>query len=108
MSVFLIAEVEVTDPSWVPDYAQTVHKIAGQYGGKYLARSGNIAVLEGPERNCTLVALIQFPSAKHVDTFVNSPDYQPFARARQAGSRSALYTIDDTDIASTIPYLAGA
>ncbi len=108
MSVFMIAEVEVTDPSWLPEYANTVHKIVGQYGGKYLSRSGNIAMLEGQARNCTLVALIQFPTAKHVNAFLNSPDYQPFARSRQAGSRSHVYTVDDTDLASTISYLPGA
>ena len=47
MSVFLIAEIKVTDDSWVADYAAKVHPIVEKHGGKYLSRSGNVTVLEG-------------------------------------------------------------
>ena len=47
MSVFLIAEIKVTDDSWVADYAAKVHPIVEKHGVKYLSRSGNtlIAIL---------------------------------------------------------------
>ena len=47
MTVYLIAEIKVTDDNWVPDYAAKVHPIVEKHGGKYLSRSGNIKVLEG-------------------------------------------------------------
>ncbi|WP_223252128.1 DUF1330 domain-containing protein [Paracoccus mutanolyticus] len=31
MTVYLIAEVKVTDDAWVPDYAARVHEIAVQF-----------------------------------------------------------------------------
>jgi uncharacterized protein (DUF1330 family) len=105
MSVFLIAEVKVTNDAWIPEYAANVHRIVEKHGGKYLSRSGNITAIEGSKKDLSLVALIQFPSASAVDAFLNDAEYQPFGKARQAGSISNFYTIDDTDIAGAIPYL---
>ena len=47
MSVYLIADVKVTDDSWIPDYAANVHDIVRKHGGKYLSRSANITNIEG-------------------------------------------------------------
>ena len=42
MTMYLIANIEVTDDSWVPGYAEHVHDIVHKHGGKYLSRSANI------------------------------------------------------------------
>jgi uncharacterized protein (DUF1330 family) len=105
MAAFLIADVKLTDDSWVPSYAAVVHDIAARHGGRYLARSGNIETIEGEGLDTTLVALIQFPDRASLDAFVNDPDYAPYAKARQEGSVSRFHVIDDTDLAGAIPYL---
>jgi uncharacterized protein (DUF1330 family) len=105
MSVFLIADIKVTDGAWVPDYAANVHKLVARHGGKYLSRSGNITVLEGSAPDRTLVALLSFPSRAALEGFAADPAYAPFAKARQAGSVSTFTMIDDTDIAGAIDYL---
>jgi uncharacterized protein (DUF1330 family) len=105
MTVYLIAEVKVTDDAWIPDYAANVHDLVRNHGGKYLSRSGNITMLEGEGLGTTLVALIEFPTMEKVQGFVNDPTYTKYREARQAGSISRLQVIDDTDIAGTIPYL---
>lgn len=105
MTAFLIAEVKITDDSWVPDYAARVHDIAAKHGGRYLSRSGSIETLEGDSTDETLIALIQFPDRAAAHAFANDPDYAPFGKARQGGSVSHFRVIDDTDLAGTIPYL---
>ena len=105
MAAYLVAHVKITDESWIPEYAQRVHEIAAKHGGKYLARSANIKALEGDAPDATLVALVEFPSMGAVEAFVNDPEYARFAKARQGGSNSRLYMIDDTDVAGAIPYL---
>jgi len=105
MTAFLIADVTVTDDSWIPDYAAKVHDIAAKHGGRYLARSGNITTIEGDPLESTLVALIEFPSRDALDAFVADPEYAPYKMARQEGSISRFHVIDNTDIAGTIPYL---
>lgn len=105
MPVYVIADVKVTDEKWIPEYAAAVHDIVHKHGGKYLARSGNIKVLEGKPLDTTLIAILQFPSTESVESFVNDPEYARFAKERQGGSESRFQLIDDTDIAGTIPYL---
>ncbi len=105
MTVYVIADVTVTDEGWIPDYAANVHDIVHKHGGKYLSRSGNITTVEGEPLESTLVALLEFPSMDAVQAFAGDPEYAPFAKARQDGSVSRLHVIDDTDAAGSIPYL---
>ena len=106
MTVYVIADVKITDDKWVPAYAASVHDIVHKHGGKYLSRSGNVKTLEGKPLDTTLIALVQFPSAEAAEAFVSDPEYAPHAKARQDGSDSRFQLIDDTDLAGTIPYLA--
>ena len=105
MTVYLIADVKVTDDKWVPSYAASVHDLVHKHGGKYLSRSGNVTILEGKPLDTTLIALLEFPSADAVRAFITDPEYAPYAAARQAGSESRFQLIDDTDLAGTISYL---
>lgn len=105
MTVYVIADIKVTDDSWVPNYAANVHDIVHKHGGKYLSRSANITTVEGEPLDTTLIAVLQFPSMEAVQAFAGDPDYAPYAKARQDGSVSNLHVIDNTDVAGTIPYL---
>jgi uncharacterized protein (DUF1330 family) len=105
MPVYVIADVKVTNESWIPEYAEKVHEMVHRHGGKYLSRSANITSLEGDAPDTTLIALIEFPSSESVQSFMADPEYAPFAAARKAGTVSRLFLVDDTDVAGTIPYL---
>lgn len=105
MSVYLIADIKVTEDSWVPDYAANVHKLVEKHGGRYLSRSGNIETLEGADKDSTLIAILEFPTRAALDAFAADPEYAPYGKARKAGSVSNFHVIDDTDIAGAIPYL---
>ena len=105
MTVYVIADVKVTNDGWVPAYAASVHDLVHKHGGKYLSRSGNVKTLEGKPLDTTLIALMAFPSAQAAKAFTTDPSYAPFAAARKDGSESRFQLIDDTDVAGTIPYL---
>lgn len=105
MSVYLIADIKVTNGDWVPDYAANVHHLVAKHGGTYLSRSGNITVLEGAACDSTLIAILSFPSSEALENFAKDSAYAPYAKARQAGSISTFRMIDDTDIAGAIDYL---
>lgn len=108
MTVYVIADIKVTNDSWVPSYAGAVHDLVHKHGGKYLARSGNVVTMEGKPLDTTLIALLEFPTAAAANAFAADPQYAPFAAARKAGSESRFQLIDDTDLAGTIPYLRKA
>jgi len=105
MAVYLIADVQVTDESWIPAYVSSVHEIVEKHGGKYLSRSANITHLEGDDSDSTIIALLKFPSLEAVQAFADDPDYATNKAARQAGSISKFRVIDDTDVAGVLSYL---
>jgi len=77
MAAYLIADVKITDDSWVPDYAANVHDIVHKHGGKYLSRSGNITNVEGDALDTTLIALLEFPSVEAAHKAVAAAQYGP-------------------------------
>ncbi len=105
MSVYLIADIKVTDDGWVAEYAANVHKLVEKHGGRYLSRSGNIETLEGEAKDSTLIAILEFPTRAALNGFAADPEYGPYGQARQSGSVSNFHVIDDTDIAGAISYL---
>src|SRR6516164_2798693 len=74
MTVYVIADIKVTDDGWVPAYAASVHDIVHKHGGKYLSRSGNVKTLEGKPLDTTFIALLEFPSAEAVKAFATDPN----------------------------------
>ena len=74
MTVYVIADIKVTDDGWVPPYAASVHDIVHKHGGKYLSRSGNVKTLEGKPLDTTFIALVEFPSAKAVKAAPQIPN----------------------------------
>ena len=54
MTVYMIADIKVTDSKWVPAYAASVHDLVHKHGGKYLSRSGNVKTLEGKPLDTSL------------------------------------------------------
>ena len=77
MSVYLIADIKVTDDGWVPEYAANVHKLVEKHGGRYLSRSGKVYTLEGEPGESTLIAIIEFPDRASLDSFASDPEYAP-------------------------------
>ncbi len=108
MTVYMIADLTLTDGAWIPDYAANVHPIVTAHGGRYLARSGNITSLEGAAKTSTVVAIVEFPDAAACLAFVNDPAYAPYKAARGAGTQSQFFMIDNTDLVGSIPYLPPA
>ncbi|MDT1061627.1 DUF1330 domain-containing protein [Paracoccus sp. CPCC 101403] len=105
MTVYLIAELKVTDEAWLPEYVTHVHRIAARHNGRYLSRSTNVETLEGVPRDVTGIALLEFPSRDDVMALIGDPEYRPYREARRRGSICHYRLIDDTDIAGSIPYL---
>ncbi len=108
MTTYVIADIKVTDDSWVPEYAANVHDIVHKHGGKYLTRTNNINTVEGEALDTTLIALIEFPTVAAFEAFARDADYSAYAEARQRGSVSRFHVLDSSDLAGTIPYLEGS
>ena len=86
MAAYIIADVDVTDPTQYAQY-RTLSSIAMQaYGAKPLVRGGAVEVLEGPWQPGRVVVL-EFPDMDTARRFYDSPEY---GAARQARESAAL------------------
>lgn len=87
MAGYLIANIEVTDPTKFEEYRQKVVPVIEKFGGRYLVRGGEIRRLEG---NLNRLVVLEFPTLEAAQHFYDSPEYQPILKLRLDSARSDL------------------
>ncbi len=100
MKYYVVAEVNVTDESWVPEYAENVTRMVEQHGGKYLARTPDSERVEGDRELPHVFVIIEFPSKEAATGFYSSAEYQPYLDKRKAGASTQLVLVPGEDFAS--------
>ena len=93
MPAYLINDMEVTDPDLLEEYKKLSPATIQQYGGRFLARGGELDVLEGEWRPKRLV-ILEFPSLEQAKAWANSAEYAPAKQLRQRASRSNIIVVD--------------
>ena len=74
MPAYVIADVEVTDPELFAEYRELVESTVNAYGGRYIARGGETALLEG-DRAPNRTVIIEFPSMERAKAWHGSDEY---------------------------------
>ncbi len=74
MTAYVILRITVLDSEKLKAYQKAAPSIIEQYGGKLLARGGEVASLEGSADNRRTV-IIEFPSMEKAKSFYLSPEY---------------------------------
>jgi len=93
MSVYLIIDLEVTDPEGYAEYVEKVPAVIKKYGGKYVIRGGKITPLAGdwnPER----IVVLEFPSQEHVNKWALSPEQMPLAELRRKSTNARTIMVE--------------
>jgi len=91
MPAYVIARINVTDPEKYEGYKALSPGAIAAYGGKFLARGGEVAVLEG-EPEDRRVVIVEFPSVEQAKVFYDSPEYIE-ARAARAGAAEGQFLL---------------
>ncbi len=81
MAVYIVVNVQVTDPARYTEYREQAPATIARYGGRYLARGGRVDVLEG-DWNPQRLVILEFESMERVDEWYNSPEYAPLKQLR--------------------------
>ena len=89
MKAYLIANVDVENPSAYERYRSRTRAIVERHEGRFLVRGGAIEPLEGDSGFARLV-IIEFPSMGAARAFYDSPEYQEIIPSRTAASTGAL------------------
>ncbi|HMF95070.1 MAG TPA: DUF1330 domain-containing protein [Vicinamibacterales bacterium] len=88
---YILVQVEVTNPQQYGEYTKLSPAIIEKFGGRFLARGGRTATLEGPPAKSRVV-VIEFPSFERAQEFYNSPEYVA-ARKVRAGAATAQFVL---------------
>ncbi|MEM7345627.1 MAG: DUF1330 domain-containing protein [Chloroflexota bacterium] len=93
MTAYLIAKVDVTDMDQYKNYIKVTPGIIEQFGGRFIARGGEVATLEGPEETRRVV-LLEFPSMEQAKAFYNSDEYQAAIKIREGAATGSFIAVD--------------
>ena len=93
MAAYVIAQIEVVDPTQFETYRQQVPATIAAYGGRYVVRGGASETLEGtwnPKR----VVILEFPDRATAKAWWSSHAYSPVKAIREQAARTELIVID--------------
>lgn len=93
MAAYVIADVNIIDPVRYEDYKRLVPLSISKYGGRFLARGGEVQTLEGAWTPGRLV-ILEFPSLARAREWWSSPEYAPAKALRQATSQGSLVVVE--------------
>lgn len=99
MKYYSVAEIDITDQSWVPAYVRDVTQMVERSGGRYLARTSNIGKIEGERKTPQIFLIIEWPSRDAAEAFYESDEYRPYRQSRIEGARNELLLVAGEDIA---------
>jgi uncharacterized protein (DUF1330 family) len=98
MKHYTVAEMDVTDPSWVRDYVASVTGMVERRGGRYLSRTTRIEKVEGERTQPQVIVLIEWPSKEVAEEFYDSEEYRPYRASRKAGARNEFLLVAGDDV----------
>jgi uncharacterized protein (DUF1330 family) len=90
---YLVAQVDVTNPQQYSEYTKLTPGIVEKFGGRFIARGGRTATLEGPAARGRVV-VIEFPSFERAQEFYNSPEYQAAKKLREGAASMQAIVIE--------------
>jgi len=93
MAVYVIVDMEISDPTAFEAYRAAVPAFVHKHGGEYLARGGATEVIEGDWRPGRLV-VFRFPDRMAVHAFFDDPEYRPLRELRQRASSADIVMVD--------------
>ena len=99
MPAYIISDVGPVAPeaedAWKA-YLERAPAAIAQYGGRYLARGGTIAVFEG-DWSPNAIVLVEFPDMDAVKRWYASPEYAEALRIREGKLHRKLIAVEGTD-----------
>ena len=93
MPAYIVIRVAVTDPDRFEEYKKIAPSIIEKFGGKLLARGGEVVSLEGPEENRRIV-IIEFPSLETAKSFYHSAEYTAAIELRKGAAEFELIAVE--------------
>ena len=96
MSAYVIVDTKISDPDAYEDYKAKAGGLVEKYEGTYLARGGELEVVEDDLWSPTRIVIVEFADMEAARGFVHSEEYEPVAALRHANADCTVIIVDGT------------
>lgn len=93
MPAYIVVETDIHDPERYELYKRAAPAAVAAGRGRFIARGGEVAVLEGDWQPKRLV-LLEFPDLEAAKRFYESPEYQKAKRLREGAAGFNMVAVD--------------
>jgi uncharacterized protein (DUF1330 family) len=93
MPAYLIVETDVHDPDRYERYKEASPAAVAAGGGRFIARGGELAVLEG-DWNPKRIVLLEFENLEAAKRFYESPEYQSAKALREGAANLNMVAVE--------------
>ena len=93
MPAYVIVDIVVNDPERYEQYKQLAPPSIAAHGGRYIARGGQVTVLEGTwnPRRCVI---LEFPSVEAATAWWAADDYAAAKQLRQESATTNMIVVE--------------
>lgn len=98
MKWYAVAEINITDPAWIPVYVERTTKLVEQHGRALPGANAKYRELEGDRPPAQIYLIIEWPSKAAAEAFYESDEYKPSLASRKHGSTSEFVLVAGEDI----------
>lgn len=93
MPAYLIVETDIEDPEQYEQYKAASPGAVAAGGGRFVARGGELAVLEG-DWNPTRLVVLEFDDLDAIKRFYDSPEYQAAKALREGAATLRMVAVE--------------
>jgi uncharacterized protein (DUF1330 family) len=93
MPAYVIVETDVSDPEQYERYKEAAPPAIAAFGGRYLARGGQLAVLEG-DWNPARVVILEFPDLETAKSWYASEEYGVARTLREGAAKLHMVAVE--------------
>ncbi len=97
MPAYIIGTIEVTDGARYREYMKVTPGIIARFGGKFIARGGEVVTLEGRQETRRVV-IIEFPNLDQAKAFFHSDEYAEAKKLRAGAATAEFLAIDGSGL----------
>ena len=96
MLAYVVIETDVHDPDQYERYKVASPAAVRGGGGRFIARGGELAVLEG-DWNPSRLVVLEFPDLEAAKRWYRSPEYEEAKRLREGAANLRMVAVQGLD-----------
>ena len=93
MPAYVIVETDIHDPEQYERYKAASPAAVASGGGSFIARGGELAVLEG-DWHPSRIVILEFPDLEAAKRWYESPEYVETRKLREGAARLRMVAVE--------------